>query len=101
MLLKQDYIQKVTDTFALPETSFRNRILLNLYDSNIISEDFFAGLINIIYDLNLQKNNTKKNSASVDLVDETKKVAYQVTSINTQVKIQKTIDSFIKHKLKK
>ena len=102
MLSKQDYIQKVTDTFALLETSFRNRILLNLYDSNIISEDFFAGLLNIIYDLNLQNiNNTKKNSASVDLVDETKKVAYQVTSTNTQVKVQKTIDSFIKHKLKK
>lgn len=102
MLSKQDYIEKVTDTSALLETSFRNRILLNLYDSNIISEDFFAGLLNIIYDLNLQNiNNTKKNSASVDLVDETKKVAYQVTSTNTQVKVQKTIDSFIKHKLKK
>lgn len=102
MLNKQDYLGKITDTFALLETSFRNRILLNLYDSNIISEDFFAGLLNIIYDLNLQNiNNTKKNSASVDLVDETKRIAYQVTSTNTQVKVQKTIDSFIKHKLKK
>lgn len=102
MLSKLDYLQKVTDTFALLETSFRNRILLSLYDSNIISEDFFAGLLNIIYDLNLQNiNNKKKNSASVDLVDETKKVAYQVTSTNTQVKVQKTIDSFIKHKLEK
>jgi len=102
MLTKQDYIGKITDTFALLETSFRNRILLNLYDSNIISEDFFAGLLNIIYDLNLTNiNNTKKNSPSVDLVDETKRVAYQVTSTNSQAKAQKTVDNFIKHKLKK
>lgn len=102
MLTRQDYIGKITDTFALLETSFRNRILLNLYDSNIISEDFFAGLLNIIYDLNLSNiNNTKKNSASVDLVDETKRVAYQVTSTNTQAKAQNTVNSFIKHKLKK
>jgi hypothetical protein len=102
MLTKQDYIGKITDTFALLETSFRNRILLNLYDSNIISEDFFAGLLNIIYDLNLKNiNNTVKNSASVDLVDESKRVAYQITSTNTQAKAQKTVDSFINHKLKK
>ncbi|MGV3629759.1 MAG: SMEK domain-containing protein [Bacteroidota bacterium] len=102
MLTKLDYIGKITDTYALLETSFRNRILLNLYDSNIISEDFFAGLLNIIYDLNLQNiNNIKKNSPSVDLVDEFNKIAYQVTSTNTQVKVQKTINSFLKHKLNK
>lgn len=102
MLTKQDYIQKISDTFALLETSFRNRVLLNLYDSNIISEDFFAGLLNIFYDLDLQNiNKTKKNSASVDLVDEKNRIAYQITSTNTQQKIQKTIDSFIKYQLKK
>lgn len=101
MLNRQDYLQRITDTFALLETSFRNRILINLYDSNIIAEDFFEGLLNIMYDLKLKNiNKIKKNAASVDLVDETNKKAYQVTSTNTHQKIQKTINSFIKHKLK-
>lgn len=102
MLKKQDYIQKITDTFALLETSYRNRVLLNLYDSNIISEDFFAGLLNILYDLDLKNlNKVKKNSASVDLVDERNRIAFQVTSTNSKQKIQKTIDSFIKYQLNK
>nr|MBI1230303.1 SMEK domain-containing protein [Cytophagales bacterium] len=100
MIQRQDYILKISDTLALLETSFRNRIILNLYDSNIFSEDFFEGFLNIVYDLELKNiNNKKRNAVSVDLIDEKKRIAFQITSTNTKQKIQETIDSFIKYKL--
>jgi hypothetical protein len=96
MLTREEYLKKITDTLALIETSVRNRVVLNLYDNNIISEDFFPGLLNFIYGLKLDNaNKTKKNFPGIDLSDTTNKVAFQLTSTNTQTKIQKTIDKYL------
>jgi flavodoxin len=97
MYTREDYLKKIIDTLTLIETSVRNRVVLNLYDNNLFSEDFFPGLLNFIYPLKLENaNKMKRNYPGIDLIDTHNKVAYQVTSTNTQAKVQRTIDKFIK-----
>src|SRR5947209_3183358 len=85
MYTREDYLKKIIDTLTLIETSVRNRVVLNLYDNNLFSEDFFPGLLNFIYPLKLENaNKMKRNYPGIDLIDTHNKVAYQVTSTNTQ-----------------
>lgn len=69
---------------------------LNLNDICIVSEDFFCGLLNLVYGYKLiNANILEKNFESIDLLDEDNKLVYQVTANNTSDKIRKTITKFI------
>lgn len=66
-----------------------------LFNINKYCEDFFCGLLNIIYDLNLTNLNIDKlNFTAVDLGDFNKKICIQVTSSNNIEKIRTTIIKF-------
>lgn len=72
---------------------------INFYDINIVAEDFFAGLLNLVYDIELKNiNHTEKNASSIDLGDDSKRLSVQVTSDNTSTKISHSIDEFIEDK---
>lgn len=75
---------------------------INLYNNNIGSENFMCGLLNLIYSWNLINLNQKdKNFPGIDLGDENKKIAIQITSDNTRKKVKDTINTFLKHEHEK
>lgn len=93
------YMKSITEKLTLykQETSELDKI--NLYDINITSESFYAGLLNLIMGWNLRNVNfSEKNTPGIDLVDDDNKITVQVTSNNTSAKIKHTIDEFIKNK---
>ena len=76
------------------EVSILNAV--NLYDINIVAEDFFPGLLNLIYGYELEKCKLfgRKIAPAIDLVDPKNRIAVQVTSDNSSTKIKHTIEEF-------
>lgn len=68
---------------------------LNLTDKNIFLEDIVSQVINIMYEYYLKNTNFNIcNYPCIDLIDENKKVAVQVTTNVAHAKIQNTLDKF-------
>lgn len=65
------------------------------FDINRKSEDFFSGLLNLLFNLKLvNMNKLKMNYPAIDLGDKENRICYQVTSDSTSVKIRETLDQF-------
>lgn len=100
MYNREEYIKKISSALGYLQSELDSLNSINLYDINIISEDFFAGLLNLIYKCQLQNaNHEKKDAKAIDLFDKEKKITVQVTSENDSRKIQETIKKFIECKL--
>ena len=72
MMNKEVYLKNIAENLALlsREVSILNAV--NLYDINIIAEDFFPGLLNLIYGYELKNaNHLEKNAPAIDLIDQT------------------------------
>ena len=92
MMNKEVYLKNVAESLALlsREVSILNAV--NLYDINIVAEDFFPGLLNLIYGYELKNANyLEKNAPAIDLVDPKNRIAVQVTSYNISSKRKHTI----------
>lgn len=90
-------LKNIAENLALlsREVSILNAV--NLYDINIIAEDFFPGLLNLIYGYELKNaNHLEKNAPAIDLIDQKNRIAVQVTSDNSSTKIKHTIEEFNK-----
>ena len=97
MMNKEVYLKNIAENLALlsREVSILNAV--NLYDINIIGEDFFPGLLNLIYGYELKNaNHLEKNAPAIDLIDQKNRIAVQVTSDNSSTKIKHTIEEFNK-----
>lgn len=93
---REIYLKNVAESLAFLSRQVEVLNAVNLYDINNISEDFYAKLLNIIFDYNLINANTiKKNIAGIDLIDINKRISIQVTSDNSSKKIKHTIEEFI------
>ena len=98
MINKEVYLKTIAENLALlsREVSILNAV--NLYDINIIAEDFFPGLLNLIYGYELKNaNHLEKNAPAIDLIDRKNRIAVQVTSDNSSTKIRHTIAEFNKN----
>lgn len=98
MINKEVYLKTIAENLALlsREESILNAV--NLYDINIIAEDFFPGLLNLIYGYELKNaNHLEKNAPAIDLIDRKNRIAVQVTSDNSSTKIRHTIAEFNKN----
>jgi len=63
-------------------------------------ESLMEGLLNIILDSDLKNMNLEKeNFPAIDLGDDRKKLAVQVTSTGTREKVRHTLDEFFEHEL--
>lgn len=99
MMYKEIYLKNVAESLALLSNQVSILNAVNLYDINIVAEDFFPGLLNLIYGYELENaNHIEKNAPAIDLVDKKNRIAIQVTSDNSSTKINHTIDEFIKNK---
>lgn len=87
-------LEQVTD-------AIRKSNQINLTDINVICEEIFGQILNLIYDLELTSMtaNVSGNFIAVDLVDYKKKIAFQVTSRTDKRKIDETIRKFKKSEL--
>lgn len=67
----------------------------NLFDANIIAEDFFARFFSILYHKNFKNLNIDKNNAKgVDIGDNVGNITIQITSENKKQKISNTIEKY-------
>ena len=84
-----DYIEEKLNILAV---RIKERSKLNLLELNIHSENFFASLCNIIFDLDLQNlNSSHQNIDGIDLIDYKNKVVVQVSSTCTAKKIESSL----------
>lgn len=69
---------------------------LNLQDINILLENFFRDILNIIYrDRDFKNLNTEEsNFTAIDLGDDKKELAIQITSTTAIKKVRKTIEKY-------
>lgn len=92
MIGKEYYIKNITSSLSILSKEVEILNCVNLYDINIIAEDFYAQLLNKIYGYNLCNLNVyEKNVPAIDLGDEEMRISVQVTSDNDSEKIKKTI----------
>ncbi len=71
------------------------------YDINHDCENFYCRLLNFLWNKNFVNTNTvKRNSAGIDLADDTARIAVQVTSNISSGKIQSTLDKVVDHGLR-
>lgn len=98
MISKEFYLKQIVEQFAKLVTQVEILNSISLYDINIMSEDFYAQLLNKVYGYNLiNANKLKKNMTAIDLIDDKSQVCFQVTSNNDSEKIKSTIDKFIEN----
>ena len=99
---RQTNCYQIIALFGSLESKVRMNNSSGLTDINILSENFFCRLLNQIFDLNLKNVNLEKlNFPAIDLADSAKRVAFQVTSDSSKVKIKKTLKRFDDHNLSK
>lgn len=92
-------VRKIELALAIIVTRVKMSNKLNLTDINIVAEDFFKTLFNLIYGYDLKNANTvKQNESAIDLYFAKEKIAYQITSQNKANKISKTVNDFISSK---
>lgn len=100
MLNRATNLQSISSYLSKLQYEISIRGAINLYDINIVSESFFATLLNKIEGFNLtNKNVFEKNAQAIDLADDDKRISVQVTSDNTSTKIKHTIEGFLQKQL--
>lgn len=70
----------------------------NMQDINLVSEDFYCELFNVIFDYSLvNANQFRSNFPGVDLIDDKNKVLIQVSSTCTSDKIRHSLEEIEKN----
>lgn len=101
-LQRQADIGHIEERLGVISATVKHANAIQLYDIDKVLEDFCTGLFNIAFDLNLVNiNNIKKNAAAIDLGDDDKRIAVQITSDKDGNKIKETVSKFVEHGLYK
>ena len=91
-LASMQYVSEIEGCLTELATNIYQRGKLNLTDIHVLSEDFYAGLLNIVYGLHLKNANTDKpNAEGIDLVDDAAKVLIQVSATCKKSKIDHSL----------
>jgi hypothetical protein len=101
MLTRGYIIGKIVDDMAGLKFQIETRAKLNLYDLNIVAENFFKDLLNTVYSLSLSNlNRERTNNPGLDLGDKSQKIAFQITSTVDPRKIKQTLTILTSEQLK-
>lgn len=94
----QECIDIITEKLSWLKNYIELNNIISLNDINIISEDFFCTLLNLVYGYNLiNLNKEVSNYPGIDLGDVNQSIAVQVTSNRTRKKVQQTLNTFNKN----
>lgn len=97
-----DYQKKIIAALSWLKTQVEINNSLSLTDINHGAEDFYCGLLNLVFGYSLKNINiTEQNAAAIDLGDEQNKIAIQVTSTSALAKTKYTVEKFIEKELYK
>lgn len=100
MLILEDFIKEATTYLSILSEYTGTMSKLNLHNCSVISENFFAQLLNVVYGYELENINLVTHNASViDLYDHTNRISVQVTSTKTLSKVKDCLEQFIKKEL--
>jgi len=89
---RSNYFNYIESHLATLAARIENRGKINLLDLNIYSETFFADMLNMLFNLELNNLNIiKQNVEGIDLVDTSNKVIAQVSSTCTKQKIEDSL----------
>lgn len=95
-------IGEIIDNLSNLSNQITFRCSLGFTDLNKVSEDFFSRFLNLVYGYNLKNLNTERsNEPGLDLGDEGKSVAFQVTSQADSAKINNTLEKITDDQQKK
>lgn len=90
--VSKKHIDFITNALTALATNVSVRGKLNMTDLHTISEDFFADLLNLMYNLKLHNANADSmNSEGIDLVDDGAKVIIQVSGTCSKRKIDHSL----------
>lgn len=93
MITRGYFIGQIIDELTSITDKIKNRAKLGLTDIHIHLEDFYKDILNITLDLNLKNLNQERiNSPGLDLGDEAKKIAFQITGDKTSAKVNETLE---------
>lgn len=100
MLEREKLLKIIVSRLSWLATECELRGFLHLFDANTISHLLFCRLLNEIYGLQLiQTDQIQQNFPAIDLGDEGNKQAFQITSEKDGAKVQKTVDTYLRHGL--
>ena len=92
---RDDYLREIADHLGRIAYQVEVRNSIQLFDLNIAAEDFYKGLLNRIYSLELLNINIEEpNAKAIDLGDTEARKCIQVTSDNSIGKIRDTVTKF-------
>lgn len=95
-------IGEIIDELAVLGAQVKMRNAVNLLDLNIVAEDFFKEFLNILLGVNLiNLNEGRSNEPGMDLGDESRKLAVQVTSKADTAKVNGTLNKITKEQERK
>ena len=96
--LKDKYLDEITYRLSVVQVELKSNNSLRRFNSNLSAEDFFCGLINLIYGWHLVNiNKIIEDAPGIDLVDPDNCIAIQVSSSADHKKIQASLDKLFKY----
>lgn len=99
--LSQKAFNSISRVLAITRYDIKQRQLVNDLGLNIHGENYFRDVFNFIYGFDLENDNfNSKNSACIDLINNRRKLAYQITTTRTKEKIANTLTALSKPKYK-
>jgi len=99
--LRQDAFNSISRVLAITRYDIEQRQLINDLSLNIHGENYFRDVLNFAYGYDLKNDNFRsKNSSCIDLVDDNRKLAIQITTTRTKEKLTNTLKALSKEKYK-
>lgn len=93
--LDEEYCINIRNTLVFREGTVHVDKDNNLLSTAVLSEGFYRELLNELMGWNLlNANSEEKNAPAIDLIDENRKIAVQVSVTCNHEKVQNSIDRF-------
>ena len=95
-LQREQYINDILNRLSELASNMQLRSKMNLLDLHVISEDFYAGLLNMVFGWKLTNANAlQQNAPGIDLVDDTNCILVQVTGTSSKSKIEHSLEEIL------
>lgn len=92
MITRGFYLGEIVDEFAAIGAQVKMRNRVGLTDLSVFCENFFKDVLNCLLEANLRNlNEERSNEPGLDLGDDKKKLAFQVTSAANTQKVNATL----------
>ncbi|MEY0252857.1 SMEK domain-containing protein [Morganella morganii] len=97
MMTRGIMIGQIIDQLEAVSLQAKTRNSLGLTDLSVFCENYIKDILNIVLDLKLENlNSLTSNFKGIDLGDEKKSIAFQITTTNTKAKIESTLSKITK-----